>query len=66
MAHGILLNDYVAAQMGWGAWGRIDTCIYMGEPVFCPPEVITTLLIGNTPIQNKKFNIKKEKDKKEI
>lgn len=66
MAHGILLNVYVAAQMGRGAWERMDTCICMGEPLFCPPEVITTLLIGNIPVQNKKFKIKKGKEKKEI
>ena len=30
----------------------------------CPPETITTLLIGYTPIQNKKFTLKKKKRKK--
>ena len=54
---------YVAAWMGRGVWGRMDTCIYMGEPLFCPPEAITILLIGNIPIQNKTFKIKKEKEK---
>ena len=54
----------VAAWMGRGIWGRMDICIYMGEPLFCPPEAITILLIGNTPIQNKTFKIKKEKEKK--
>ena len=29
--------------------------ICMAESLCCPPETITTLLIGYTPIQNKKF-----------
>ena len=33
-----------------------DTC--MAESSHCSPEIITTLLIGHTPIQNKKnFNV---------
>ena len=35
---------------GRGVWGRIDTCICMAEALCCPPETITTLLIGCTPI----------------
>ena len=40
-----------------GVWGRIDicTCICMNESFCGPPEIITTLLISYTPIQNKKF-----------
>ena len=38
---------------GSGIWRRIDTCICMGESLCCPAETITTLLIGDTPIQNK-------------
>jgi len=30
-------------------------CICMAESLCCPRETITTLLIGYTPIQNKKF-----------
>ena len=33
----------------------MDTCIYMAESLCCPPEIITTLLAGYTPVQNKKF-----------
>ena len=33
----------------------MDTCIYMAELLCCAPETITTLLIGYTPIENKKF-----------
>ena len=41
---------------GWeGVWGRMDTCICMTESLGCSPKMITTLLIGYTPIQNKKF-----------
>ena len=46
---------YVAARMGWG---RKDACICMAESLHCSSETITTLLIGNTPIQNI-FGVKK-------
>ena len=42
---------------GRGIWGRMDTCICMAEPLLFSPETITTLLIGYTPKQNKKFKI---------
>ena len=29
-----------------GVWGRIDTDLCMAESLCCPPEAITTLLIG--------------------
>ena len=45
---------------GSGVWGRIDSCIHMAESLCCLPGIITTLLIGYTPIQNKKFKIKKK------
>ena len=31
--------------------GRTDACICTAESLHCPPETITTLLIGSTPIQ---------------
>ena len=40
---------------GRGVWGRMDTCIWMAESLCCPPETVTTLLIGYTPIPNKKL-----------
>ena len=40
--------------------GRMDTCICMAESLHCSPETITTLLIGYSPIQNKKLKKKKE------
>ena len=45
---------------GRGVWEGMDTCISMAEFLCCVPESIKTLLIGYTPIQNKKFNIKKK------
>ena len=43
---------------GRGVWRRMDACISMAESLCCPPESITTLLIGYVPIENK--NLKKE------
>ena len=45
----------------WGCFfkkcvvGRMDMCICMAEPLCCPPETITTLLVSYIPIQNKKL-----------
>ena len=44
---------------GRGVQGRMDTCIGMAESLCSSPETITTLLIGYTPIQNKKLKKKK-------
>ena len=33
-----------------GVWGRMDTCVCTAESLRCSPEIITTLLIGYTPI----------------
>ena len=40
---------------GRGVWGRMDTYICMAKSLRCLPEIITTLLIGYTSIQNKKL-----------
>ena len=40
---------------GRGVWGRMDTCICKAESLCCPPEAVTTLLIGNTTKKNEKF-----------
>ena len=47
---------------GRRVWERMDTCISMVESLCCPPETITTLLIGYTSVQNKKFK-KKDEDR---
>ena len=39
----------------------MDTYTGMAEFLCYPPETVTTLLNGYTPIQNKKFNLKKKK-----
>ena len=49
---------HVKWQPGWKrSWGggAENGCMYMAESLRCPPEVITTLLISYTPIQNTKF-----------
>ena len=46
-----------ASWDGREVWERMDTCIYMAGSLGCLPETITTLLIGYTPIQNKKFKV---------
>ena len=45
---------YVAARMGGEFGGRMDYISF-----FCLPKTTTTLLIGYTPIQNKKVKKKK-------
>ena len=43
-----------------GVWGRrMGTCICMAESLCCAPEIITTLLLNYTPIENK--NLKKKR-----
>ena len=34
----------------WRVWGSVDTCICLAESLGCPPETVTTLLTGYTPI----------------
>ena len=40
---------------GRGVQGRMDTCVCTAESLRCSPGTLTTLLIGYTPIQNKKL-----------
>ena len=47
-----LCSILCASLHGRGAWGRTDTCVCMAESLHCSPELITTLLISSTPIQN--------------
>ena len=47
----------MAAWMG-GEFGGTDACTYMNEPLCCPPETITTLLIGYILMQNEKLKNK--------
>ena len=57
-----LCSMYCGSQDGKGVWGWIDTCICMAVPFCCSPETITTLVIGYTLIQNKRFKRKKKKE----
>ena len=43
---------------GRGVWKRIDTCICMAESLHCSPATITPLLIGSTPVKNKRLKKK--------
>ena len=45
---------------GRGGWGRVDTCTGRTESLHCSSETATTLLIGQTPIQNKKVKNRKK------
>ena len=51
---------------GRGVWGRMDTCICMSESLCYSPETVTTLLIGYTLIQSKKWREIKRIKKKQI
>ena len=58
MAHGTLLN--VMWQPGWeGGLGENGYMFMCGESLCGSPETIT-LLIGYTPVRNKKFKRKKK------
>ena len=48
-------------RMRWldGITNTMDTCMCRAESLHRPPETITTLLIGYSPIQNKRFKINK-------
>ena len=48
--HMVLCLMLYGRLYGRGFEGRMDTCICMAESLCCPPETITTLLIGYTPI----------------
>ena len=45
---------------GTGIWRRMDTRICMAKSLHWSPETTTTLLIGYTPIQNKKFKFERK------
>ena len=50
----------VPAWMG-GGWETTNTCIFMAASLHCSFETITTMLIGYTPVQNKRLKIWKKK-----
>ena len=50
---------YCGSLEGRRVWRRMDMCICMAESLHCSPEIIMILLISYTPVENKKFKIKK-------
>ena len=58
---GLLYSTWNSAQcyvLAWmGVEGRMATYIYIAECLCYLPETTTTLLIGHTPVQNKKFKV---------
>ena len=41
---------HVGGLDGRGDWGKMDMCVCMSEFLCCPPESITTSLVGYIPI----------------
>ena len=53
-------------QPGWEkASGKVGTCLWVDECFPCSPETTIALLIGCTPIPNKKFQVKFAKNIKQ-
>ena len=42
---------------GRGVWGRMDTCIRMAQSLRCPPEALTTLLIGSAVVLQQRLTL---------
>ena len=41
-------GDSAVLRGSWvGVWGRVDTCVCMGEFLCCPPEAITTFFVNH-------------------
>ena len=51
---------YVAAWMRGEFVGRMDIHVRMAESLCCPPETITTLLIGCISVYRKKLEKEEE------
>ena len=68
--HMELCSTLCGSLNGSGVWGRMDICMgYMcmyGRVLPCSPGTTTKLLIGYTPIPNKKFKVWGEKKEKKI
>ena len=57
--HRELYSMLCGSLEGRQVYRRMDTCMYMAESPRCPPETITALLTGYTPIEDEKFFKKK-------
>ena len=58
LQHMELCSRWCGSRAGREVWGRMDTRVYVAESLHCSPETITALLMGCTPVQNKKFERK--------
>ena len=45
---------------GRRVWGRVDTCLCMGESLHCSSETVTIFLIGYPQAKNKRSNYRKQ------
>lgn len=66
LLHGKWITNKNLLTVTWslderGVWGGTDTCVCMAESLSYSPESAVTLLIGYTPIQNKKLKKKGKK-----
>ena len=50
--HMELCSKLCGSLDGRGVWGRMNTWMCMTESLCYPPETVTTLLIGYSPVQN--------------
>ena len=57
-----LCSIFCASLDEKGPWGRMDMCTCFVEFLCCSPETTKTLLIGYSPIQNKKFTARGENE----
>ena len=48
--HRELCSISCGSRDGRGVWGRMDTCVWMAQSLCCPPEALTTLLIGSVVV----------------
>ena len=56
----LMYTVWMGGEFG-GEWTDMCICVAESESFRCSPETVTTLLIGYTPIQNKKFKEKRRK-----
>ena len=52
LQHRELCSMLCGSLDGRGVWGRMNTWMCMTESLCYPPETVTTLLIGYSPVQN--------------
>ena len=60
------VSSMLCSSLDRRGFGGEGIHVYVAEPLVCPLETITTLLMGYTPIQNKKLKTTKKKISLEI